>query len=371
MHERNQVSPDHNAPGERPSERRCSLLVVSDRPEVRREVAELAGQHADVRQADGVRAAFDAFDGADVDVLLADQSLSPLTGLGLLDWARHRSPGTVGLLLIGYADLVQIRGALSRGLVHDCLLHPLEKEIVLSVLDVAVRQAMRARVPDAAPGAVWRSHLDLVPALLQIGRTAEEAMNELLKERAEAEKNHRRLRRLLLEMECLAMTDSLTSLPNRRAIEAVAEHEVRRRSRYPGPLALGMIDADHFREINTVHKHPGGDEALVGIGRSLAGALRVSDQLGRVGGEEFLVVAPQTDQAGAEFLAERLRTAVEQAAVRYRGQDIPVTVSVGFAVAEASTKADLAQLYHFAADALARAKQAGRNRSVVLALPAS
>jgi diguanylate cyclase (GGDEF)-like protein len=346
------------------------MLVVSDRPDVLAEVAELAGPHADVRQADGLRAAFDALDGADFDVLVADQSLRPLTGLRVLELARHRSPRTVGLLLVGYSDLGQVGDALSRGQVHGCLLQPLERERVLPVLRGAFRQALRARFSDAGPAAIWRSSLDLVLSLLRNGRTAEEIVKSLQEDCAEAEEDNRRLRQLLAAEGVRAMTDPLTGLPNRRAIEAVAEHEIHRRGRYPGALALGLIDADHFREINRVHLYAGGDEALVGIARSLSGALRDADRLGRVGGEEFRVVAPQTDRAGAEFLAERLRTAVEQATVRYHDQAIPVTVSIGFAVAEASTKADLAQLTHLAADALARAKQSGRNRSVVLALPA-
>jgi diguanylate cyclase (GGDEF)-like protein len=172
-------------------------------------------------------------------------------------------------------------------------------------------------------------------------------------------------------MQYRTLIDPLTGLLNRRGIEGIVEHEVRRRARYPAPLALGLVDADHFKEINTRHLLPGGDAALVGIARALSGALRDTDRVGRVGGEEFLVVAPQTDAAGAGALAERLRTAVEQTPIRYDGQAIAVTVSLGFAVAETETAADLQELRHTTAAALAEAKATGRNRSVVRVLGAS
>ena len=116
------------------------------------------------------------------------------------------------------------------------------------------------------------------------------------------------------------------------------EHEIRRRGRQPGPLAVGLIDADHFKTINTEHHHPGGDHALIGLARALVGALRTTDRAGRLGGEEFLVVAPQTDVDGAAALAERIRAAVERTPVHYNGQAIRLTVSVGFAVAGRSER---------------------------------
>jgi diguanylate cyclase (GGDEF)-like protein len=135
-------------------------------------------------------------------------------------------------------------------------------------------------------------------------------------------------------------------------------------------LALGLIDADHFKEINLRHLHPGGDVALKLLARTLSGSLREADQIGRVGGEEFLVVAPQTDLAGACSLAERLRTTVEQTSVHYRDEPIALTVSIGFVVVEAGRKVDGDELLLGTAQALKEAKSAGRNCVVVRALSA-
>jgi diguanylate cyclase (GGDEF)-like protein len=182
--------------------------------------------------------------------------------------------------------------------------------------------------------------------------------------------DHRRLRRRAHELERLALTDPLTGLPNRRAIDRDAEHEVHRRCRQPGPLAFGIVDADHFKRINGKHLLTGGDEVLKGLARVLSGTLRSADRMGRIGGEEFAVLAPHTDQAGAAVLAERIRAAVEQTPIHYRGATIDLTVSVGFVVAEAGILAGCDDLRHGAAAALAEAKHGGRNRIVVRALEA-
>jgi diguanylate cyclase (GGDEF)-like protein len=163
----------------------------------------------------------------------------------------------------------------------------------------------------------------------------------------------------------LALTDPLTGLLNRRAIEEAAQAEVKRHLRYRNPLALALIDADHFREINRRYLYPGGDAALIGLARLLASSVRAVDTVGRMGGEEFLVVAPETNLEGAAVLAERIRSTVEQAPITYNNELIEVTVSIGFAVAEGGAVSDYKQIYHVAAGALSEAKSGGRNRAVV------
>src|SRR5262249_40469470 len=132
--------------------------------------------------------------------------------------------------------------------------------------------------------------------------------------------------------------------------------------------ALGIIDADHFREINRRYLLPGGDQVLIGLAKTLTASLRTVDTVGRIGGEEFLVVAPETSYDGASVLAERIRSTVERTKMFYKEQPIEVTVSVGFAVVEGDHLSDYDQLKHLAAQALVEAKAAGRNRSVVYSL---
>src|SRR5205809_6832936 len=160
-----------------------------------------------------------------------------------------------------------------------------------------------------------------------------------------------RARERLRELETLAWRDTLTGLLNRRAIEDLADAEIHQHAG-GRPLAMGMIDADHFKEINRDHLHTGGDQVLRSLARTLECALRGVDAVGRIGGDEFLVVSPETDIAGAATLAERLRVAVEQMPLICNGQNIEVTVSIGFAVANSGMVVEYEQLKHTAAAAL-------------------
>src|SRR5205814_10427260 len=133
----------------------------------------------------------------------------------------------------------------------------------------------------------------------------------------------------------LALTDPLTGLLNRRAIDDVARKEIQRHLRYPSTLALGLLDVDHFKNINSQYLIPGGDEVLVGLAKVLANSVRTVDAVSRIGGEEFLIVAPETTLEGAQVLADRIRQTVASTAIYYNDEPIHITVSVGFAVAEA------------------------------------
>ena len=166
-------------------------------------------------------------------------------------------------------------------------------------------------------------------------------------------------------LEKMALTDPLTSLPNRRAIELIARKELLRRTRSPSSIAFGLIDADHFKTINSLHLLSGGDHTLIWLGNVLHESIRVTDAMGRVGGEEFMVVAPGTDEEGAEVLAERLRFQVESHQTQYNQKPIHVTVSVGFAVLPVGVVAGYETLREAAAEALAKAKAGGRNRCVI------
>jgi diguanylate cyclase (GGDEF)-like protein len=136
-------------------------------------------------------------------------------------------------------------------------------------------------------------------------------------------------------------------------------------------VALGFVDIDHFKRVNTEYLLTGGDEALKGIARILANTVREVDSVARVGGEEFLVLARETGEEGAARLAERIRATVAATPIEYRGRAIRVTVSVGFAVAEVGVPADYPAMLEVAAAALGEAKQSGRNRCEVRRLGAA
>src|SRR5262249_51216608 len=148
-------------------------------------------------------------------------------------------------------------------------------------------------------------------------------------------------------------------------VDGLALAEVKRHSRYQNQLAMGIVDVDYFKRINTEYDLVGGDEVLKTLARILTGTLREVDSVGRVGGEEFLIIARETNAEGARRLAERIRATVANTPIDCQGRQVRITISLGFAVAGADVPTDFPQMYAAAAAALTAAKRAGRNCFVV------
>ncbi len=160
--------------------------------------------------------------------------------------------------------------------------------------------------------------------------------------------------------------DVLTGLPNRRFLEERLVEEASRCSRYGRPLAVVMVDIDHFKLVNDIHGHDAGDAVLRALGSLLASSLRETDLPARLGGEEFLLLLPETTLRAAAETAERLRARLQAAQIPWRGGSIPVTASFGVsAVPECVPIA--ATLLESADAALYEAKNSGRNRVCVAA----
>ncbi|KQT45629.1 hypothetical protein ASG52_15925 [Methylobacterium sp. Leaf456] len=183
---------------------------------------------------------------------------------------------------------------------------------------------------------------------------------ELLRRKA-AQQN---MAALNAELQQLATTDALTGLSNRRRFDEVLARECRRAARVGKPLSLLMLDADHFKSFNDRYGHQQGDEALRLIARAMQTALHVqSDTAYRIGGEEFAVVLPDTEQAGAETVANRLRQAVLEQRMLHAGNPHGlVTISCGVAAQSIGTSDNAAALIAAADKALYEAKSKGRNR---------
>jgi diguanylate cyclase (GGDEF)-like protein len=171
----------------------------------------------------------------------------------------------------------------------------------------------------------------------------------------------RRQRRLAHLLETQAHTDMLTGLANRRHFFEVADAEVSRARRYDTPLSVLMLDIDHFKEVNDTHGHRAGDRVLQQVASTCLEVLRTVDVVGRVGGEEFAVLLPETGREGAIDVAERLREAVARAQVE-REQGVPLRVTISIGVSARAGNVNLDTLMSQADAALYDAKHAGRNR---------
>jgi diguanylate cyclase (GGDEF)-like protein len=161
------------------------------------------------------------------------------------------------------------------------------------------------------------------------------------------------------ELRRLAVTDPLTGVANRRRLMEVGASELARCGRAVETLSVLMIDIDHFKRVNDTWGHAAGDAVIQQIANIAAEKVRVSDTVGRLGGEEFAIVLPTAALAGA---AERLRHVIETSPVGWQGSTIPVTVSIGVAERNWVADADFSAILNRADIALYQAKESGRNR---------
>ena len=169
-----------------------------------------------------------------------------------------------------------------------------------------------------------------------------------------------RLRARLAEERVQAMTDPLTNVPNRLGYDKQVAQEFSRWQRYNSPLSILVCDIDFFKKINDTYGHKAGDRALMAIAKSMDFHIRETDFLARVGGEEFVVLLPETNLKQAETVAEKLRKGVESCAFVYDGKPVPITISGGIAEFAAGDQVD--EVYVRADKALYKAKEQGRNR---------
>jgi len=160
-------------------------------------------------------------------------------------------------------------------------------------------------------------------------------------------------------LETMLHEDPLTGLFNRRYVLTRLAGLISGARRHGRPLSVAMIDIDHFKRLNDAYGHDAGDAALVATTMALRDRLRAEDELGRLGGEEFLALLPDASEHAAAVVAESLRASVEGVRTRVDGLELAVTVSVGWATWDGEEDADA--LVKRADNALYAAKNAGRN----------
>jgi diguanylate cyclase (GGDEF)-like protein len=335
---------------------KCSVLAIDDDPAVLGVLVRQLATDFEVATAETIEQGRAVLVRRSFDIVLADLRLPDGSGLELLDWVRRTVPRTARVLLTGTARMEDAVDAINHSQVHRLVLKPWRAEDLLQTLRTISRGLL-----------LERSHEQLLDELRRLNMELEQRVHTRTLELEQALTQLQQKNQLLEKM---AATDPLTGLPNRRAIDRIARTELQRRVRLPAPFALVMIDADHFGRVNKCYSQTAGDHVLVWLAGVFQSSIRSSDSVGRVGGEEFLVVAPGTDIGGADVLAERLRTSVEAAHTAYNGHAIRMTISLGVAVADPGAPVGYEQLRECAAEALKAAKEGGRNRSVIQVIDA-
>jgi len=206
-----------------------------------------------------------------------------------------------------------------------------EKQLIMQLAEVLVSKA------DSMHGTVQDTQRDMEATRLALAHMSAEI--------AETRKS-------LLE-------DALTGAQNRRGMDTILAREVARAKRDGNRLVIAMIDVDHFKNVNDTYGHDAGDRLLVHLSMITKSVLRESDALVRYGGEEFLLILPEADIKGAEFVLNRLRQVISKSPLIYDDKKIEVTVSAGLAQLQQEENGH--HLILRADKALYEAKQAGRN----------
>jgi len=185
----------------------------------------------------------------------------------------------------------------------------------------------------------------------------------IISELARTQKETLMLKEQLQESQQKMLRDPLTGLPNRLAYEERMALEVNRSKRNNVPFCLAMWDIDHFKKVNDTYGHDAGDRVLKLLSKIIITRVRKVDMFARIGGEEFVLLMPDTDIDDALSLNNQLRTSLEDSGFHYKGSPCPITSSVGIAVFEEYDTPE--QILHKADKALYQSKRHGRNRCTI------
>lgn len=315
----------------------------------------LDGEFEVVDAADGKEALGLLEKGGRIDAIVSDHNMPGMTGVELLARSFATHPHAARVLFTASDRVDDLQGAVNVARVRRFLSKPAKPSEILAAVRDGIREASLEEENER---------------LLAELRGSEQKLKD------EVTRKTRELVDLMAKLEQLALRDGLTGLYNHRFFQDALTTELARSTRYSRDLSLVFLDVDHFKSFNDRNGHPAGDKLLIRLARILAATAgddvpdvkirgRASDIPTRYGGEEFVIILPETGKAGACIRAERIREEVERTAFEgAEGQPGGrITVSIGVATypGDALTKTPLVE----AADqALLRAKRTGRNRVI-------
>lgn len=316
-----------------------NILIVDDEVAIRELVGEIleAEGHNITLAADG-EDALQKFTLSWHEIVFSDIRMPKMNGIELLTAVKKINPITQFVIMTSHASIENSVGALKKG-AFDYILKPFED------LDVVV---------DAADRAI---------ANLSGIRRQEYLLNTLTRQNQELEGLNKKFREM-------AIRDGLTGLFNHRYAEERLDAEFERAGRFGRDLTVLFMDLDNFKFFNDTHGHQAGDEILKILSTLMVDAIREPDTLARWGGEEFIVIAPETGEEEGCLLGERIRMAVKTHNFPNAAQQPLGIVSLSVGIASKSDLTESAeQLLRFADDAVYVAKDSGRNRSVFCSGP--
>ena len=227
--------------------------------------------------------------------------------------------------------------------------------LALEALVLGGRSVLTVALPDSATSILQGSVLQTVTFMATFSVVLVSSVGFVFMSRDRSDESNR----------IMAALDPLTGVANRRSLISALDRDVSRAIRTHQPIALMMVDIDHFKHVNDRYGHPAGDEVLCSVVSVLRQRVRAQDLVGRYGGEEFMVLLPDTDLVGAEQLARELCKAVEESRCLAQGagpEGVEVTVSIGVFGGHLESGDSWDMLIAAADRALYEAKNNGRNR---------
>jgi two-component system, cell cycle response regulator len=295
----------------------CHVLLVDDSPVARKLVEQaLPAEEYVLFQAGTASSAIELFEKHRPRLVITDWEMPDLTGLDLCKRIRSfRDSFTYVILLTSNSDTSNIVAGLQSG-ADEYLTKPFDPAELRARADVGRR--------------IIRLHQEI------------EAKNRLLEQ--------------------LALTDPLTGLPNRRAVEQWATREINAAKRHKFSFWVIVADLDQFKSINDTHGHDAGDAVLRKFSEIVQSNSRRSDICGRIGGDEFLMVITHGEREGLQVAVERIREEIERQTFSFGGQQVRVTASFGITGCRPAKDLKFETLVAQADDALYSAKRLGRNR---------
>lgn len=274
--------------------------------------------------------------GQEIGVVICDFIMPGMRGDELLVRLHQTNPRMVKIMLTGQSDLEGIKRAINEANLYRFL----EKPFNNADLVLTAKSAMHA----------YRQGIELANRNAELERNNRDLEAIVRARTAELIEKNRQL-------EVLSVSDRLTGLYNRLRLDQVLEAEYKRSQRSGSTFAAILLDIDHFKSVNDTHGHQTGDQVLIAIAKLLKQGTREVDTIGRWGGEEFLVVCPDTDADGAMALAQKLRQLIANHYIPVVGQK-----TSSFGVALYKDDETIEALLARADKALYRSKENGRNR---------
>jgi diguanylate cyclase (GGDEF)-like protein len=284
-----------------------------------------------------------ANDGIELSVIISDYIMPGMNGDELLAQVHRLSPETVKVMLTGQSHLAGIVRAINEAQLYRYLEKPFDNTDFVLTIEGACKAYQQERMLALKNSELLRINSELEGFNKRLEAIVAERTQDLLEKNA--------------ELELLSVTDKLTGLFNRQKLDKALIEEVARSERYYSDFSVILLDVDLFKQVNDTHGHEVGDTVLVEISKILSAHVRLTDLVGRWGGEEFLIVCCGSPLEAALSVAEKLREVIAAHVFSVVGHK-----TASFGVAQYRADDDVKSIVASADRALYQAKNSGRNR---------